>query len=39
MYHDSETYPYQPTEQDEEDYREWIEYLEGRIIVPPNKNG
>ena len=27
MYHDSETYPYQPTEQDERDFREYIEYL------------
>ena len=27
MYHDSETYPYQPTEQDERDFREYIDYL------------
>jgi hypothetical protein len=27
MYHDSETFPYQPTEQDEQDFREYIEYL------------
>jgi hypothetical protein len=27
MYHDSETFPYQPTEQDERDFREYIEYL------------
>lgn len=27
MYHDSETYPYQPTAQDEEAYADWLEYL------------
>jgi hypothetical protein len=27
MYHDSETYPYQPTEQDEQDFREYLDYL------------
>ena len=32
MYHDSETYPYQPTEQDEQDFREWLEYIAS--IVP-----
>lgn len=27
MYYDSETFPYQPTEQDEQDFREYIDYL------------
>lgn len=27
MYSDLETYPYQPTEQDERDYQEWLAYL------------
>ncbi len=28
MYHDPETFPYQPTEQDEREYAEWLAYLE-----------
>ena len=31
MYHDPETLPYQPTEQDERNYQEWLAYIEEGI--------